>query len=217
MVSGAGYHSSVKRRPTQDTREDPAQQDAASQYSRPSKSQLKRDMTALQDLGEELLRLQPSKLRALPIPDALRVAVELAQKINAREGLRRQRQYIGRLMREIDADEVRRALDKDGQGHRAEVVLMHSAERWRARLLAEPDALEEFRQRHGDPGPGFAQLIAQAKGETGQASSGEGEGAGGRRYRELYRRLRELLVPQETAASDKPDAADTSDNPDTPS
>jgi len=174
--------------------------DANAPDDRPSKSQRKRDMHALQGLGEELLALPSEKLRALPIPPELLEAVELAQRIHAREGLRRQRQYIGRLMREVDVGPLRAALDADGAGHRAEVAQMHAAERWRTRLLDDPAALAELRARHGDPGAGFEHCVAQAAAELAR-------GQPGRHYRELYRALRACLaansgarpLPQEPA------------------
>ncbi|MEK9776943.1 MAG: ribosome biogenesis factor YjgA [Quisquiliibacterium sp.] len=166
--------------------------------AKPSKSQLKREMLALQELGERLVQLQPAKLRSLPIPQELITAVELAQRIgNSRGGLRRQRQYIGRLMRQIDAGPLRDALSADGAQHRNEVALMHAAERWRERLLAEPGALSELATTHSVDEPRLAELgdlvkachAEQAKGETG------------RHYRELYRCLRDALQPIPAASS----------------
>jgi len=130
-----------------------ARPEPAQAHERPSKSQRKRDMTALQALGEELLALQPSKLLALPLPPALADAIELARRITSHEGLRRQRQYIGRLMRDVDPAPIRAALDRDGAGHRAEVAAMHAAERWRERLLADPRVLAEFLERFPEPAP----------------------------------------------------------------
>ena len=176
--------------------------DDALPYRKPSKSQLKRDMTALQELGEELLRLQPSKLKALPLPPALFDAIELAQRITAREGLRRQRQYIGRLMREVDAQPIRDALSVDGARHRVEVAHMHTAEHWRDRLLAEPKALAEFLAEY----PGAASDGGDAAGAGGNAAGESGWKARiesarlektrnqpGRAYRELYRQLYRVL------------------------
>jgi ribosome-associated protein len=153
-------------------------------------------MTALQDLGERLLKLPPAKLRALPIPEQLIEAVVLAQRIaNSREGLRRQRQYIGRLMRDVDAGPLQAALDGDGAAHRAEVAAMHAAERWRERLLNANDssdardALDALRDRHGEAAVAdIGRLVAGARAELAG-------GAAGRHYRELYRALRALLAP----------------------
>lgn len=154
-----------------------------------SKSQKKRDMTELQALGEDLLALAPAKLRKMPLPPELIEAIELAHRIaNSREGLRRQRQYIGRLMREIDPEPIRKALDLDGSAQRAEVALMHAAERWRTRLIDTPDSLAEFlAQQPGADQAAWARLTEEARGEITR-------GLPGRRYRELYRQLRAALA-----------------------
>ncbi|MEN9314180.1 MAG: hypothetical protein RIS35_573 [Pseudomonadota bacterium] len=162
---------------------------------RPSKSQLKREMHALQDLGEELLALQPSKLRALPLPPQLLDAIELARRINSREGLRRQRQYIGKLMRVVDPAPILAALDVDGSRHRAEVAVMHAAERWRERMLREPEAVGEFIERH-PPADGTSAEALSGMVEAARAELARGEA--GRRYRELYRHLRDALTPGES-------------------
>ncbi len=67
---------------------------------RPSRSQKKRDSTALQKTGEELLRLSPAKLAGLPLPEDLKKALADCAAMKNREAKRRQMQYIGRLMRE---------------------------------------------------------------------------------------------------------------------
>ena len=201
--------------------------DAPSPYRKPSKSQLKRDMTALQELGEALLRLQPSKLKRLPLPPDLVDAIELAQRITSREGLRRQRQYIGRLMRDVDAQPIRDALSVDGTRHRSEVARMHTAEHWRDRMLAAPDALAQFLAEH----PG-----ATGHGTSGADTSGTGTDAPvdwtalieaarqeksrdqpGRSYRDLYRLLYRVLEAESGTAAGSggvhaPDA--TADLPD---
>ncbi len=161
----------------------------ADTYDRPSKSQRKRDSHALQDLGERLLALQPAKLRALPVPPQLLDAIELARRITSREGLRRQRQYIGRLMRDVDPAPILAVLDDDGATHRAEVATMHAAERWRERLLESPELLQTFLEQHPEAtGTELSELIAAARTEVAQ-------GAPGRRFRELYRALRDTLAP----------------------
>jgi len=72
----------------------------------PSKSQRKRDATALQDLGEQLVKLTPTQLSRVPLPDELRAAVRLARSITQRGGHKRQLQYIGKLMRQLDEVET---------------------------------------------------------------------------------------------------------------
>lgn len=77
---------------------------------RPSKSQRKREMHELQALGERLVALPEARLRAMPLPPELLDAVLEARAISARGGRKRQLQYIGRLMREVDAEPIRAAL-----------------------------------------------------------------------------------------------------------
>ncbi len=176
-----GYHNSVNksRRPDPQPEHPPRE--------RPSKSQLKREMTELQALGERLLALPPAKLRGLPIGEDLIEAVELAQRITARGGLKRQRQYIGRLMRDCDPQPLRDALDADGAQQRLEVEAMHAAERWRERLLSENDALARFDAEHPGAGATIEPLLAQLRAQAGRDPSG---GA----YRALYRALRDVLA-----------------------
>lgn len=108
---------------------------------RPSKSQRKREMTALQDLGESLLRLTPAELARLDLPEALREAIGEMARLGSHEARRRQRQYIGRLMRQVDPQPLRAAIeDATGESKQA-VALMHRCERLRDALLADDAAL----------------------------------------------------------------------------
>lgn len=109
-----------------------------------SKSEIKRQMTALQKLGEELVALPASKLYQLDLPETLRDAVNQAKRITAHGGLRRQMQYIGRLMRITDAQPIVEQLNA-WRGDSAEVIAeFHRMENWRTRLLADDAALTEF-------------------------------------------------------------------------
>lgn len=109
---------------------------------RPSKSQRKRDMAALQDLGESLLRLTAAELARIELPASLREAIAEAARISAHEARRRQMQYIGRLMRQVDPQPLRAAIeDATGESKQA-VALMHRCERLRDALLADDAALE---------------------------------------------------------------------------
>lgn len=181
-------HSSFDARQHRDQPEE--QQEPSARYDRPSKSQLKREMTALQELGEQLLKLPLSKLRDMPIPEKLFDAIELAQRIKDREGLRRQRQYIGRLMRDVDPEPLRDALSLDGAAHRAEVAAMHSAERWRARLLADNAALAEFCSGYPQGARELEKLEKLVAGARAEASAPQH----GRSYRQLYRLLRDVIL-----------------------
>ena len=109
-----------------------------------SKTQRKREMQALQDLGEELVALGTDKLAGLDIPTRLLAAVLEAKRISKFGALRRQMQYVGRLMRDADADAIRSQLDVWKGTSVAETARLHSIERWRARLIVDELALGEF-------------------------------------------------------------------------
>ena len=104
-----------------------------------SKSQLKREMTSVQDLGEELVELPIRLLQRFDLPENLLNAIEAARAITARGAHKRQLQYIGRLMREVDAEPIRKTMDdiKHRQVHAAQQL--HLIERWRERVLSEGD------------------------------------------------------------------------------
>jgi len=133
----------------------------------PSKSLRKRQSHDLQALGEALIDLPQDELDALPLPETLRDAVLLARRITQHGGLYRQKQFIGKLMRKIDAEPIRAAVEARRERDRTAVRLFQSIERWRTRLLEETDAvLDEFLLGYptGDKAL-LARLIAQARHE----------------------------------------------------
>ena len=105
----------------------------------PSRSARKRQSTALQKLGEQLTQLDASARAALPLSADLAEALRLYDRIRDKEGRRRQLQYIGRLMREIDAGPLEAALAARTAAHQADTALLHRAEQWRAALLDAAD------------------------------------------------------------------------------
>lgn len=110
----------------------------------PSKSQRKRDMHALRDLGEILTTLPAARLISLGLPDNLQRAILEAHKISAHGAKRRQLQYIGKLMRGVDPAPIQTQLDiwnGDSQQHTA---YLHELERWRERLLDDPHSVAEL-------------------------------------------------------------------------
>ncbi|NGM85696.1 ribosome-associated protein [Parapusillimonas sp. SGNA-6] len=112
-----------------------------SDYDRPSKSQVKRDMHALLDLGKQLVQLSPERLKQLPLSDNLYEAIRLAQRTTSREGLRRQIHYVGKLMRDAPADDIRKQLDAWENGSREQTRAMHRIEALRDLLLRDDEAL----------------------------------------------------------------------------
>lgn len=122
-------------------------EDADSEYK--SRSQIKREMEALQDLGETLVTLKAEQLAAIHLSDKLRDAIIAARAITERGARRRQLQYIGKLMRDVDAEPIRQALDTLNNRGRQAAAQFHRLERWRDRLLNEGDAaLSEFIEEH---------------------------------------------------------------------
>lgn len=103
-----------------------------------SKSQIKREMQALRDLGKELVDLPVSVLKKIDLSEAVYEAVTLAQGLK-REALRRQLQHIGKLLREEDEVAIRQALAQIAQPQRNEVRAFHEIERWRDKLISGDD------------------------------------------------------------------------------
>jgi ribosome-associated protein len=152
-------------------------------FDRPSKSQLKRDMTALQGLGEDLLNLPESRWEPLALPEILYDALRHAKKITNFEGKRRQMQYIGKLMRKIDPEPIREAVAAFKLGHAQDSLRLHQSERWRERLLANDAALQEFINEHVDVDiQQLRNLVRAAR----KDAANEPEKRSGRAFRELF-------------------------------
>lgn len=132
---------------------------------RPSKSQLKRDALALQTLGTELLELPESDWAALGLPEALITALRDARHTHAHGARRRQLQYIGKLMRAIDAAPIQEHLQRLRLNSREQTRSHQQLERWRDRLIDEGDpAVEAFLQLHAQADrQQLRQLVRQAR------------------------------------------------------
>lgn len=162
-------------------------------------------MLALQDLGTALVELTPDTLAGLDLPENLAHAVREAQRIRTHEGRRRQMQYIGKLMRTVDAAPIQAALARLARGHHAETAQLHALERWRDDLLADEKALERFAAAHpisDDEERNLRQLIRRARSE--RAASQPPKSA-----RQLFQELKAILAA--APASDPPTAHDDSD------
>ncbi len=153
----------------------------------PSKSQLKRESLALQDLGAELVKLPESQLAALDLPENLRDAIELARRITSHGAQKRQRQYIGRLMHDVDAEPIRALLEQLRGSDRVSKARFQETERWRDRLIAEGDtALAEFLERRPEADrQHLRRLISEAAEEAAA-------GRPPRHARELFRYIQGL-------------------------
>ena len=110
-----------------------------------SKSQIKRDMHALQVLGEKLVNLRSDQLEQLDLPETLATALTQAKTIKKHGAKKRQLQYIGRLMRNVDADIIQQQYDMLTQQSVQSTNQLHKIENWREKLISEGDtALTEF-------------------------------------------------------------------------
>jgi len=154
-----------------------------------SKSQLKRESHALTDLGKELVELPQSKLDTIPLDDQLKEAVALARRITERGGRKRQLQYLGKLLRNSDAEPIIAAMETLRTAHLQENARLHRLEQWRDRLLEEGDsALGELLDQHPTVDrQHLRQLLRNAQNERKQNKPPKAA-------RELFRYLRELFT-----------------------
>lgn len=110
----------------------------------PSKTKRKQHMDYLQHLGMELVELSKQKLAKIELPDNLIEAIKLSQKITANGATRRQSQYIGKLMRNVDAAYIENKLHELNSDSVKSTKLLHDCETWRERLIKEDKALDVF-------------------------------------------------------------------------
>jgi ribosome-associated protein len=167
----------------------------------PSRTELKRESSELQKLGVDLLTLRTESMQSLALPEKLQDAVRDAQRISNFEGRRRQLQYIGKLMRQLDAsqlDRIRAALVEQHSGSAHQTLALHQAERWRDELVRDDHAVERW--LGANPRTDSQQLralVRQARKDALPAQPGATP-RHGKAYRELFQLVREQL----TAPSD---------------
>lgn len=154
---------------------------------RPSKSERKRQMHALQALGEEIANLPKAELATMPVPDDLREAIATARRIKSREALRRQYQYVGKLMRKLDTNELESAMELRREKLQKLDRSFHELEAWRDRLISEGmpaiDALKA--ELPGADRQKLRQLSTRAKQESERGQPPHSS-------RALFRYLRDL-------------------------
>ncbi len=154
-----------------------------------SKTQRKRASLALQDLGEGLTRLSDQRLAELQLPEPLLDAVLAARRMSKFGALRRQLQYIGRLMYEVDAESIAAQVRSWKAEPRAANAYLHRLEHWRARLLQDEAALGELAESFpACDVQRLRQLVVSARRE-------QAEGRPPRSSRSLFRELRRILPP----------------------
>lgn len=159
----------------------------AGQAERPSKSERKRQADRLQTLGVELAALPESELTALELPETLHTALRDLRHLPTHGAQLRQRQYIGKLMRRIDAEPLYARLAERKRAHDGEVRYFREIERWRDRLLGEPAAAAEFLEAY--PAADRARLVELVE----RAQREHREQRPPTAARQLFGFLRELL------------------------
>jgi ribosome-associated protein len=133
-----------------------------------SKSQRKRDSHELQSVGVELLSLSVDQLKHFELPEELLTAVLEAKRIpvSKHTALKRQRQYIGRLMRDIDPAPIVEKLSAMKGTSAKQNAMMHLAEQWREKLIVEPGALEALiHDFPAAPGERILALVGKVRAE----------------------------------------------------
>ena len=145
-------------------------------------------MLDIQALGEKLAALREDQLVGLKLPENLLDALLEYHRTPTHGGRRRQRQYIGKLMRGVEAEPIRAALTALTHDRREDTAALHQAEEWRARLLESDEALDEFAALHPDTD------LRRLRSLTGVARTPGPEATVRRARRELFRFLRAQVV-----------------------
>ncbi len=166
----------------------------------PSKSQVKRDMLALVDLGKELIELSPERLKQLPLSERLYESIRLAQRTTSREGRRRQIHFVGKLMRDAPADEIRATLDMWKNGSREQTIAMHKLESLRDKLLKDDEALTALLTRFPSADiQHMRTLIREGRKELkANTELRQGQEPQRKHYRALFQALKTLHDPDAT-------------------
>ncbi len=156
--------------------------------SKPSKSERKRSQALLQDLGEQLIGLHDDLLDGLTLDERLRTAIREARRMTSNEARRRQKQFIGKLMRDVDAEPINTLFAKRKADDRRHKRVFANAERWRDRLLKEGrEASRVFEAETGHVDPELANLLD----ELDRCHSDRTEST---LRRKLFRRIHETLA-----------------------
>ena len=172
------------------------------EYERPSKSELKRQMTALQKLGAELIAEPRDRVKRVPMPEDVRDAILECQLIKDHEGRRRQLQYVGKKMRSLEEHElaeIQKMLDSWKGASKSETAALHAIERKRDKLLADDNALTVLLEQNPQlEAQHLRTLIRNARKE-------QAENKPPKAYRELFQILKSLQAPAAQTTDDDDD------------
>ena len=178
------------------------------EYERPSKSELKRQMNELQKLGEQLVAEPRDRVKRVPMPEEVRDAILMCQTITNHEGKRRQLQYVGKMMRSLNEEEVaviQRTIESWKGMSKAETAALHALERRREKLLADDKALTQLLEEHPHLDVQHLRtLIRNARKE-------QAENKPPKAYREIFQILKDLSKQPKAAQDDAESDDDESD------
>lgn len=153
----------------------------------PSKTKIKKQMLELQDLGEQLAALNKDQLNELDLPESLRDAINEVKRITKFGAISRQMQYIGRLMRDVDPAPIVAKLEIWNGTSKQHIAWLHQVERWRDRLLEQPNALTELLAAH--PQADAQRLRTLIRNALKEKELGKPP----KSYRELFQVLRDII------------------------
>jgi ribosome-associated protein len=170
----------------------------------PSRTELKKASDDLQKLGEALLTLRADLRDRLDLPEKLVIALDDARKITNFEGKRRQMQFVGKLMRNLEPETqqaIRDALEEQRGGSAQQTLALHMAEKWRDQLIASDDKVQEWIAAHpSTDSQQLRALVRQARKDgtltPEQVAKGEAPRRG-RSYREIFQLVREQMEASE--------------------
>ena len=157
-------------------------------HNKPSKNARKREQLALQDLGEKLIALKDNELETMNLSEDLLRAVRDAARMKSHGALRRQKQLIGKLMRQVDAEPIRIVLAKLGASEHREKQLFARAERWRVRLTGDDArALNDFETETGVSDAELKELLNELAVAVNERTEKTLK-------RQVFRRVHDILV-----------------------
>ncbi|WP_295991777.1 ribosome biogenesis factor YjgA [Rugamonas sp.] len=175
------------------------------EYERPSKSEMKRQVNALQDLGAALIAEPRDRVKRVPMPEDVRDAILECQLITNHEGRRRALQYVGKKMRTLDEAEVaaiQRAIDSWKGLSKADTNAMHALERRRDKLLADDKVLTTLLAENPElDAQHLRTLIRNARKEQAEKKPPKA-------YREIFQILKQIDAKKNKPAADDADLDD---------
>jgi ribosome-associated protein len=173
------------------------------EYERPSKSELKRQMTVLQKLGEELVAEARERVKRVPMPEDVRDAILECQLIKDHEGRRRQLQFVGKKMRTLDEEEVaaiQRTIDSWKGLSKADTAAMHALERRREKLLTDDKALTVLLSENPELD------VQQLRTLIRNARKEQAENKPPKAYREIFQILKQVAKKSAAGSAGQADA-----------